>query len=82
MNKSRFILRYRGAGQLPDTDLRHIHNAIGVSVIDTTPRMLLVETDDDRAKSLGANLKDWVVSAQKLVRLPDNRQKIEKSVTE
>lgn len=73
---TRFILRYTGAGEKPPTDLRHIQGQPGVTVIDESSRMLLVEMPEEGASALKASLHSWSVSKDVIVPLPDSRERV------
>ncbi len=65
---SRYVLRYRGAGQPPAGELAHIERSL--RVVDRSPRMLLVE---DSGRSLGqvlAALPGWVAAEESVVPVP------------
>jgi hypothetical protein len=65
---SRYILRYRGAGQPPAGELARIERSL--RVLDRSPRMLLVE---DSGRSLGqvlAALPGWVAAEEAVVPVP------------
>lgn len=76
----RHVLRYKGTGAIPNSDLQLIRNTSGVTVVDESPRMLLVEGDDERIAHLRDNLADWLVTPQGQIPLPDTRQRIKRSI--
>ena len=76
MATSNYILRYRGPGAIPADHLERIRNLMGVDIIDTTPRMLLVKGPSDKLKSLIAALPDWVLSEEQMIYPPDPRPKL------
>ena len=73
---SRFILRYTGQGAAPESDLARIRSASGVSVVDSTPRMLLVEAAPLRVQELAGELKGWTHAPERAYPLPDPRRKV------
>lgn len=76
MATERFILRYRGPGQMPAEDLERIREASGLEVLDSTSRMLLVQASEAELQTLMATLPDWVLSAERKVAMPDPRPKL------
>jgi hypothetical protein len=57
--------------------LASLRTTPGVSIVEETPRMILVETADDSAiRSIAASLPDWVVVEERFTPLPDVRQRI------
>jgi hypothetical protein len=76
MPEGRFILRYRGAGQAPERDVDRIRAVPGTAVVDQSARMLLVEGPADPLKALVDTLPDWIMTAERMIRLPDARPKI------
>jgi hypothetical protein len=77
--KGRFILRYRGDGAKPEADVARVHGlADAVVVDDSSPKMLVVESDPDRIAALVDDLPDWVVAPDRSYAVPDTRQKVER----
>jgi hypothetical protein len=76
---ARFILRYRGAGTEPATDLERIRTLPNVVVLEVTSRMLLVEAPEAELPELTHALQDWVVAPEQMTPLPDTRKKVRKS---
>jgi hypothetical protein len=73
----RFVLRYRGSGAAPDADVRRVRAT--ASVIDESPRMLLVDGDGGVLRGLLADLSDWSLSEEHAVSLPDTRYRTSRS---
>jgi hypothetical protein len=73
---SRFILRYTGQGAAPESDLARIRSASGVSVVDSSPRMLLVEAAPQQVLQLAEELKGWTHAPERSFPLPDPRRKV------
>ena len=72
---SRFILRYRGTGPKPDEDVQRIRALPNTIVLDDSPRMLLVEAPEDELKAALASMREWVMSQERMIPLPDPRPK-------
>lgn len=67
---ARLILRYPGALEEAAAALKDLQALGYVTVLDTSPRMVLAEVPDDRAEALRAALPGWKVSAERTVALP------------
>ncbi|MDH4220505.1 MAG: hypothetical protein OEW23_17240 [Candidatus Aminicenantes bacterium] len=76
---SRFILRYRGEGSKPAEDVNRIRSLQSIKVLDeSSPRMLLVEGAGTRLKALVKSMPEWVLTQERMIPLPDPRQKLRK----
>lgn len=69
----RYVLRFTGQGAAPAADLERISSTAGVSVIDTTARMVLVEASAADGSQLASTLAGWVCVPEQTVPLPDPR---------
>lgn len=76
MSIGRFILRYRGQGSIPDEDLARIRSLSDAQIIDSTPRMLLIEAPDQELKSALSSMSEWIVTEETYTPLPDPRPKL------
>jgi hypothetical protein len=76
MATGQFILRYRGQGPTPAADIERIRALNGLSVLDSSGRMLLVEAPEAELQTLVDTLPDWMLSAERKVAMPDPRQKL------
>jgi len=76
----RYILRYKAAGPKPESDLMRIRNTPGLTVVDESPRMLLVEGDDKRIEGLRGDLADWLVTPEVQISVPDKPHRIKRSI--
>ena len=72
----RFILRFTGKGEPPAEDIRRIRELSHAQVIDTSPRMLLVEAPSTSLDALVCSMPAWTVSAEHFVPRPDPRPKL------
>ena len=70
----RFVLRYRGEGPAPDDDVTKVAE-VADAVVDTAPRMLLVESDPDALHALVESLPDWVMAPEQGFPIPDTRKR-------
>lgn len=69
----RYILRYTGTGRRPAADLRRIRTLPRLTVLEESPRMLLVEAAAEQIRKAITALPGWICSAERTVRLPDTR---------
>ncbi|HSK71959.1 MAG TPA: hypothetical protein VK892_09715 [Pyrinomonadaceae bacterium] len=76
MSTERLILRYRGAGVAPAQDLEKIRNLSEIEIIDSSPRMLLVEGDLTKLHELLEQMPEWHLYPEKTIERPDPRYKI------
>lgn len=74
----RLILRYTGRGSPPAHDVERIQALPGLSLVDATARMLLVEAPESLRPQL-EEMPSWVVSEERMIPLPDPRPKIRPS---
>ena len=69
----RYIVRYVGEGLRPSADLQRILTAPGLTVLDDTPRMMLVEAGARSLKSLIGSMPGWTCAPERAIPLPDPR---------
>lgn len=77
MATSRYILRYRGEGAKPDADVARVRGLAGTVVVDSSSRMLLVESEPEPLRDLVDALPDWVMGPDQAYAVPDTRRTIE-----
>ena len=75
MAGSRFVLRYRGEGAVPDADVARVTELPEAVVVDASPKMLLVESDPDALQALVDSLPDWVMAPEQGFPIPDTRKR-------
>jgi len=73
---ARYILRYRHAAEAPRSDLEKIRGAPNLKVVDESPRMVLVDADEDAAHATVHGMDGWTVTPETMTPLPDTRKKI------
>jgi len=74
--KTRFVLRYRGKGATPDVDVAKVRELTGSVVVDSSSRMLLVESGNEtHLRELVDALPDWFMDAERIYDVPDTRKK-------
>ena len=77
MAKSRFVLRYCGEGPKPEADVARVHELSDAVVVDdSSPRMLLVESEAQPLRDLLDGLPDWVMGPDRTYQVPDTRKKV------
>jgi hypothetical protein len=74
-----FILRFKGPGAAPAADLERIRSAPGVKVVDSSPRMVLVEAPTETVRQLAEALPGWTSAPERTIPLPDPRPKVRSS---
>jgi hypothetical protein len=73
----KFILRYCGEGAKPPGAVARVKASDAVKVLDdSSPRMLLVEGPKQAVEALAGTMSDWVVSAERTVKLPNPRPQV------
>jgi hypothetical protein len=73
----RFILRYCGKGVKPAASVARVKACEGVKLLDdSSARMLLVEGPKRAVQALAGAMPGWVVSAERMVKLPNPRPQI------
>ncbi len=78
----RYILRYRGEGTRAEKDVELIRSLPETTVIDDSPRMLLVEAPEDVLRKALQSLPDWVMVEEEFIPLPDPRPKVRNRVAD
>jgi hypothetical protein len=72
----RFVVRFTGNDEPPPEDLDRIRALPESKVIDSSPRMLLMEAPDAALAELVRSIPSWSVSPEEFTPLPDPRPKI------
>ena len=67
----RIILRYRGPADKPEGALDIIRSAPGLTILDESPRMVLVEMPEAETASLAAKLPEWTLSEESIRGFPE-----------
>jgi hypothetical protein len=76
--KPRFILRYRGEGDIPDADAARVHGLDDSVVVGESTRMLLVESEPEPLRALVDSLPDWMMAPEQQYGVPDTRKRVER----
>ena len=72
---ARFVLRYSGAAA-PEEHAEIASAAPNVKILDRTPKMMLVEGDEDAARNLASKLSGWTIHPEVQYQIPDTRKHI------
>lgn len=73
----KFILRYCGKGAKPATAVARVKASGDVKLLDdSSPRMLLVEGPKQAVEALAGTMSDWVVSAERTMKVPNPRPQV------
>lgn len=73
---SQFILRYGGSSSIPEDHMESIRSIPGLKVIDQSPKMLLVGSDESTLREKLKDMPGWSIYPENAYPLPDTRQKI------
>ncbi len=72
----RYVLRFQGRGAKPAADVEQVRRLPGVTVVEESSRMMLVEGDDETLPPLIETLSGWVVSPEQTYEVPDPRRRL------
>lgn len=71
----RFILRFKGKGAKPAEDVERFRALRNTTVLDdSSSRMILIEAPDTELYELVSTMPEWIISKEKMIRLPDTRR--------
>jgi hypothetical protein len=73
---ARFILRYSGEAP-PGEDAGIVEADANVKVIDRSPKMMLLEANEDDARQLAARLPGWTLYPEVEYDIPDTGKRIQ-----
>jgi len=74
----RFILRYTGDGPAPTSFVEQVRSHQDVSILDMSPRMLLVDGPEAVLRRLLETSSGWLLVPERSVSLPDPRPQVER----
>ena len=74
----RFVLRYRGEGPIPDAEAAEVHALEDAVVVDSSSRMLVVESEPEPLRALVERLPDWIMAPAQQYGIPDTREQVER----
>lgn len=78
--KKRFILRRTGGPPLSPSNLsQHLDSVVGVTVLDVSPRMVLVDASQAALAKAMKQFADWEIIPETLTPMPDTRVKLGRS---
>lgn len=75
MARRRYVLRFKGQGATPVADVEQVRSMSGVTVLEESSRMLLVEGDDEAVPAL-ESLSGWTVAPERTYTVPDARKRL------
>lgn len=74
---NRYILRFRGEGEKPETDVEVIRSLPHLKVLDEdSPRMLLVEAPEEELQPAMDALPNWLMSEERSYKVPETRPRV------
>jgi hypothetical protein len=74
--KPRFILRYRGDGDIPESDAAQVRELADADVVGESSKMLLVESEPEALRALVDTLPDWIMAPEQQYGVPDTRKQV------
>lgn len=66
----RYIARFRGAGASPAEAVLRIKQLAGATIIDESPRMMLIEAPDESALRAVLDPATWLLTEEAFFELP------------
>ena len=72
----RYVVRFQGKGARPLSDVEQIRGQPGVTVLEESSKMLLIESDDETLRPLVEGLSGWVVAPEQTYPVPDTRKRL------
>ncbi|CAN5160387.1 hypothetical protein BH18ACT4_BH18ACT4_03130 [soil metagenome] len=78
MAEGRFVLRYRGPGRRPDSDVERVRRLSDAVIVNSSERMLLVESEEQPLRTLVESMHDWVMAPDRVFRVPDTRRLVDR----
>jgi hypothetical protein len=78
----RFIVKCQSHGSVPEVDLSTIRDRPGVTVLDESNRMMLIESSQEVAEKLSDLLPSWSITPEVITALPDTRLQIREGPSE
>jgi len=76
MAPRRYVLRYQGEGAKPSGDTARIRQTPGVTVVDESSRMMLIEGDEASLAGLAQTLPGWAFAPEQNYPVPDTRKRL------
>jgi len=70
-----YILRWRKASSVPETEREDVERLPGVTLTDESARMLVVEGDEDVIRSFAADRPQWLLAPVTQIAFDDPRQR-------
>lgn len=77
MARRRFVVRFQGRGAKPAADADRVRRLPGLTVLDESSRMLLIEGDDETLVPLIESFSGWVVALEQTYPMPDTRRRMD-----
>jgi len=74
----RFVLRYGGDGPKPEADVERVRALTGAVVVDSSSRMLLVDSYPEQLRDLVESLPGWVMAPEQTYEVPHTRKTVER----
>jgi hypothetical protein len=72
----RYIARFRGVGASPAETVLRIKQIDGATIVDESPRMMLIEAPDESALRAVLDPASWLLTEEAFFELPSPQQKV------
>ena len=72
----RYIARFRGLGPSPSETVQRIKLIDGATILDESPRMMLIEAPDDSALRTVLDPSTWLLSEETFYDVPSPQEKV------
>ena len=72
----RYIARFRGVGPSPSETASRIKQIDGATILDESPRMMLIEAPDDSALRAVLDPSAWLLSEETFYDAPSPQEKV------
>jgi hypothetical protein len=72
----RYILRYTGTTSAPADHVASILATPGTTVVDRSPKMLLVDGEEPALRKTLKSMPEWSLHSEQTLSLPDTRKRI------
>jgi hypothetical protein len=73
---SRFVLRYAGGEAMPADHLNSIRLTPGLRIIDESPKMLLVDSEESTLQKTLKEMPGWSLHPEQTYSIPDTRKRL------
>ena len=72
----RYIARFRGVGPSPSETVEKVKQIDATTILDESPRMMLIEAPDDSALRAVLDPSTWLLSEETFYDVPSPQEKV------